>query len=154
MLAIVSMAFVSCGGGGVKLADPAIQYSTSPDPSQHHFDIKDCLKVQDVAISVQGSDKVLVACTVELVKEPSQPISSVNAALVVLDKNNVEIGRKWGYFSVSKKGDVSSTTFEISNVECGETIFDRDYTVSDFLKDAKFVRLEYVRGYYYKSIFG
>ena len=144
MLAVVSMALVSCGGGGggLKPAKPAITYSTS----EESVDLKDCLKVESVAIRKSESFEVIVSAKVEMIKEPSEPFNSIKAAVEVLDENEAQICRSKNqtgennakYYKtdaflsgVSHKGDVGTVTWTVyAGIGADKVV-----------EDARFVRL-------------
>ncbi len=138
MLAVVSMALVSCGGGksdgGVKPADPAITYDAATD--RYQVEIRDCLQVKKVSIRENGLYKVSVTAQIEMVKEPSEPIQWIRAGVEVLDKNEAQICNYTTFGGmvlegVVHKGDVGSLSCEI----------DTDILASEVIEDAKFIRV-------------
>lgn len=135
MLAVVSMAMVSCGGSGVKPADPAITYEETS--SEHQTCIKDCLKVISVSLRENSLYETSVSAKVELVNEPSEPIKWVKSGCEILDKNEAIIARAsdWKCYAadLSKKGDVGTISFK---VETKEGLY-----ASKVVEDARFVRL-------------
>lgn len=137
MLAVISMALVSCGGGsGVKPADPAITYDEHPS-SEFQTCIKDCLKVISVSLRENSLYETSVSAKVELVEEPSEPIQWVKCGCEILDKNEARIARAGEWYCdaahLSKKGDVGTISFI---VETEEGLY-----ASKVVEEARFVRL-------------
>jgi len=141
MLAVVSMALASCGGGdeGVKPADPAVTYETvtgKDKDKEYRVELRDCLQVKKVSIRGNGIYKVSVTAQIEMVKEPSEPIQWIRAGVEVLDKNEAQICKYTTFGGmvlegVVHKGDVGSLSCEI----------DTDILASEVIEDAKFIRV-------------
>ena len=142
MLAIVSLVLASCGGGGsLKPADPEIYYASLDKTDVKYLgrvDIEGCLKIKKALINETGSNSISVTVDVEMVKEPSEPISGTVAAdIQVLDKNGgviVEI-TGWDSNNATFKGKESVGTFT------GEIKTNEGMPASKVVKNARFVRL-------------
>ena len=142
MLAVVVIALVSCGGGGsLKPADPEIYYASLNETDVKYLgkvDIEGCLKIKKALVNETGSNSISVTVDVEMVKEPSEPISGTVAAdIQVLDKNGgviVEI-TGWDSNNATFKGKGSVGTFT------GEIKTNEGMPASKVVKNARFVRL-------------
>ena len=100
MLAVVSMALVSCGGdgGGLKPAEPVITYESAN--ADYKTDLRDCLQVKNVVIRENGLYEVSVTAQIEMVKEPSEPIQWISTGVELLDKNGAKICGESGFWEV------------------------------------------------------
>lgn len=112
MLAVVSMALVSCGNDPtIEIADPAITYHQfrEQDYGRWCVDIRDCFQVDDASIR---TNEVAISVTVriKLVKElPSVP-EFIKSKVELLDKNGTSIcvSEDFSYFNgIAKIGDVA-----------------------------------------------
>ena len=122
LLAVVSMAFASCGGGKVKLADPPIEYATelSSNDYNDYYSLEGCLEVKDAALRYLGkSDSrrrdeadhyhYSVTVRVEVVKEPAEKGQSLIAEICLYDKNGAFLNSDYLYReSGFKKGEIIS----------------------------------------------
>lgn len=142
MLAIVSMALVSCGGGedeGVKPANPAIIYNDNASI------LDGCFEVKNVAIRQTSLYEISVTATLEVIKdvpplglcpEISDPYKSMNTVLYVYDKNMAKIcNTKYALPEIinKKKGDI---------INISQKTKDLDILASEVIKDAKYVEIQ------------
>lgn len=140
MLAVVSMALVSCGGGeAVQPADPAIIYDTfSVDDHDDFFvNINNCLQIKKVSIAEIASE-VFVTVVVEMIKEPCAPICDINGDVEILDKNETRIGfsdsgGNESLEGVAHKGDTGTLKCKIYP--------EHGLSASEVILAAKYVRL-------------
>lgn len=139
MLAVVSMALVSCGGdgGGLKPAEPVITYESAN--ADYKTDLRDCLQVKNVVIRENGLYEVSVTAQIEMVKEPSEPIQWISTGVELLDKNGAKICGESGFLGgftfegVTKVGEVGSASCTIET-EVG-------MPASKVIEEAKFYRI-------------
>lgn len=144
MLAVVSMALVSCGGGkdeGVKPASPAITYDNNASI------LNGCFEVKNVALREKSMYEIEVTATLEVIKDIPElgnledesvgrpPFKSMDSKLYVYDKNMAQIGiSKYGLVDVlgKKKGDIINFSRPAK----------LDIMASEAIKDAKFVGIK------------
>ena len=118
MLAVVSMALVSCGKK-VGIADPAITYSTPNVNPEAVLDIRDCYQVKSVSLSpntAYSKTRFNASVTLEVIKEmPAEMeagscmISLCNADMAVFESSEpLEL-------NPMKKGDVCTINWEWFN---------------------------------------
>ena len=140
MLAVVSMALVSCGGGkdeGLKPAEPVITYESAN--KDYKTDLRDCLQVKNVVIRENGLYDVSVTAQIEMVKEPSESIQWISTGIELLDKNGARICGESGFMGgftfkgVTKVGDIGSASCKIET-EVG-------LPASKVIEEAKFYRI-------------
>lgn len=136
MLAVVSMALVSCGGdgggGGLKPAEPAITYESAN--YDFETDVRDSFQVKNVAIRENGTYKVSVTAQIEMVKDLSEPIQHIATGVELLDKNGAKLcSGGFGFEGATKVGEVSSASCTIET-EVG-------MPASKVIEEAKFYRI-------------
>ena len=144
MLAVVSMALVSCGGGkkaGVEIASPAISYQNVNENDLFDSDkvnIKDCLSVKSVAIRENGSQVISVTAQVEMIKQPSKTCDYIIAKVELLDENGARIccyDEKPPHFKgLNSVGDVVAMSWEVST-------FTMAQLAKDIIPNVKYVRI-------------
>lgn len=144
MMAIISMALVSCGGGsgnenGIKLANPAILYYHNVD--SHRVDITNCLLVKNLDVKEENNE-IVVTAQFEMVKEPEAPIQYVYCDVNLLDENEHEIAGTSTVIEIAKEG-------EIVNWEKGLNLkaIKGDMSIDSAYKRAKYVMFDYVAGW-------
>lgn len=141
MMAIISMALVSCGGGsgnGIKLANPAILYYHNV--GSYQVDITNCLLVKNLDV-MEKDNEIVVTAQFEMVKEPEAPIQYVFCDFNLLDENEHEIAGRSTVIEIAKEG-------EIVNWKGGLNLKDikGDMSIDSAFKKAKFVMFDYVAG--------
>ena len=136
MLAVVSMALVSCGGGGVKLADPAVTYD-------HYWDDADIsVKINSFDVKTSDDDKnINVSAKIELTDKGLFVNSFDLYARVELLDENEKVVVKSGEMGKEIKniGEVAPLSWEINPEE--------GHTASKTLEKVKYIRFTDVYGY-------
>lgn len=142
ILAVVSMALVSCEGGsekGITLADPAIHYYHNIDSKE--VDITNCLLVKNLDVK-EENDEIVVSAQFEMVKEPEAPIQYVVCSINLLDENENKIASyDYAVINLAKEG-------EIANLKKGLNLKNLrgENSIDDAFNKAKFVMFDYVKG--------
>ena len=146
MLAVVSMALVSCGGGkkaGVEIASPAISYQNVNENdllNLGNVNINDCLSVKSVAVRDNGTLAISVTAQEELIKKPSKPCDYIMAKVELLDENGARIcyyDEKAPHFKgLNNVGDVVAMSWEINTLSMSGY-----QTAEEIVPNVKYVRI-------------
>lgn len=141
MMAIISMALVSCGGGsgnGIKLANPAILYRHYV--GSYYVDITNCLLVKNLDV-MEKDNEIVVTAQFKMVKEPEAPIWCVGCDFNLLDENEHKIAGMPTEIEIAKEG-------EIVNWKGGLNLkyIKDDMSIDSAFKKAKFVMFDDVAG--------
>lgn len=138
MLAVVSLALVSCGGGGskVELAYPAVLYQHAYWDSEVDVEIS----VKSFELKASEDDKFInVSAKIELISTDFKDIDEVKIGIQLLDENeNVVVKRCCDYLKITRVGEVGVLKVKINPSE--------SLTASQTLKKVKYVRFYDVLG--------
>ena len=139
MLAVVSMALVSCGGGNsdVKLADPAVTYKHSTLDS--YVDIS--VKINSFDVKASGDDKnIIVSAKIELTDKDFRDIDYAYAKAQLLNENEEVVVESYREkLKIKKIGEVGLFSVEITP--------EKDLPASKTLNQVKYIRFADVYGY-------
>ena len=136
LLAVVSMALVSCGGGSgneVKLASPSITYEHSSLNSR--VSLADCLSVKHLEVKETNTNEITVSGEIEIVQTPEYKIyrGYYGGDIQLLDEDGEVVLEEGFYLSDlkdGKKGDVGIVDVKIKT----------DEPASEIMKKAKYIR--------------
>lgn len=154
MLAVVSMALVSCGGGDgksksdskkpvVEIADPPMTFQKADD-SNENVPVKGCFKIKQAAVADVGYDS-------------EKYINKISVSVTLEALQNVECDRLDGVIHIFNKdmGDMRaklSGGFDNSNVslETGDVIVVNTKVYvdpNDYARNVKYVQIQKFSGY-------
>lgn len=139
MLAVVSMALVSCGGGSgdVKLADPPVTYYHDSD----EIDVE--VKINSFDVKASGDDKTIkVSAKIELTSKgfSLKTLEEIYAKAKLLDKNEEVVAEsKSEGVEIVNIGEVGLFSTEIDPEE--------GLTASETLEKVKYIRFTDVYGF-------
>ena len=140
MLAVVSMALVSCGGGGnaIKPTTPDILYKNDGSKLDGY------LKVKDVSARVESEKSLMAIVTLEVTKdipEIKEELKNINVVHIYKDaRYTISLYDK----DMAKIGDQSSSgSFNFEQRKAGETITasaksETDLPASEVIKNVKY----------------
>lgn len=97
ILAILPFLLSSCGGSGVRPADPAITYSKASNEYWKIVPLNDCLKLSKCAVApFSDGRRIMATATIEVVETPNWPKDVSDYAgsgkIELLDENQASIG--------------------------------------------------------------
>lgn len=128
MLAVVSMALVSCGGGDgkskseskkpvVEMADPPFIFRKAPD-TDINVPVKGCFKVKQVTVADAGVLDVNVSVTLEALQDVDSEV--IFTYIHVFDENMGDLTGEAGlgsHYGSVEKGDVIVITEKVGLTE-------------------------------------